>query len=440
MFSATAPVGGAVEHAQQPLRPARPTTARPTKPDYFSMSLVRKPMGPSIYPGAAAAEDASKGLLLSDAMHDMNFYTGVCESLPDAGRPVLNSVLFSQRHVVNDTPSVEEEIASINERMRLWRASRLQEVITNYEHTQEQALLDEKVEERIRARQQAEQDRAVRRISRMLDSLIPELEKMTLSEAATDVLGTARREALHKQWKERDELQQRLLREMRLAERHRLVDLQFQRNVEERNSLESQHYYSYLAQKMDERLAFRQLCEAFYDEKIIVGVTDDETVVRQRMQRLELEDRIYIIEQMRSVIGIKESTLAQEANTKEEETSLTFEATNTQETEQAVTSAAKAETAEHVEELVKPVAVAAKAEAEAEAAEHVEELEKPVADAAKAEAAEHVEELVKPVADAAKAEAAEHVEELVKPVAVAAKAEAAEHVEELENRWRTREG
>ncbi|RNF04984.1 putative flagellar antigen [Trypanosoma rangeli] len=310
MFSATAPVVGTVGHALQPLRPTRPMTTKPTKPDYFVMSLARKPMGPSVYPGAAAAEDASKGFLLSDAMHDMNFYTQVSESLPDAGLPVLNSVLFSQRHVVNDTPSVEEEIASINEHIRIWRASRLQEVITKYEHTNEQALLDAKVEQRIKARQTAEQERAMRRISQILGSLIPELEKMTAFEAPSDVLGAARREALLKQWKERDEQQQRLLREMRLAERNWLVDRQFQRNVEERNSLESQHYYSYMEHKMDERLAFRQLCEAFYDEKIIVGVTDDESVVRQRMLRLETEGRLYIIEQMRSVIALPETAVA----------------------------------------------------------------------------------------------------------------------------------
>ncbi|EKF32554.1 hypothetical protein MOQ_003591 [Trypanosoma cruzi marinkellei] len=387
MFSSTAPAVKAEGTVLQPLRPTRPSTPKPTKPDYFSMSLVRKPRGPAIYPGAAAAEDASKGLLVSDAMHDMTFYTGVSESLPDAGRPVLNSLLFSQRHVVNDSPSVEEEIASINERIRLWRASRLQEVFTNYEHSKQQALLDEKVEERIKERQAAEQDRTMRRISRMLDSLIPELEKaikMT-SETKSDVLNAARHQALLKQWKERDEMQQRFLRDMRLAERRWLVDRQFQRNMDERNSLDSQHYYSFLERKMEERLAFRHLCEAFYNEKIIVGVYDDEREARKRMFRLEAEDRIDIITKLRKFIPFKEMAVATEDKRTEKDDFITSNPKNTQDCRKNVETAKEIQTAEQQEEALELVA----------SAEDVQEIVAPAEDVQKLVApAEDVQELV----------------------------------------------
>ncbi|RNC59561.1 putative flagellar antigen [Trypanosoma cruzi] len=359
MFSSRAPAVKAEGTLLQPLRPTRPSTTKPTKPDYFPMSLVRKPMGPAIYPGAAAAEDVSKGLLVSDALHDMTFYTGVSESLPDAGRPVLNSLLFSQRHVVNDSPSVEEEIASINERIRLWRASRLQEVFTNYEHSKQQALLDEKVEERIKERQAAERDRTIRRVSRMLDSLIPELEKAITrtSEAKLDVLNAARHEALLKKWKERDEMQQRFLRDMRIAERRWLVDRQFQRNMDERNSLDSQHYYSFLERKMEERLAFRHLCEAFYNEKIIVGVYDDEREVRKRMIRLEAEDRIDISKKLSKFIPTKEMAVATEDKRTEKDDSITSGPKNTQEPGKNVEKTKDTQAAEQqedVQELVAP--------------------------------------------------------------------------------------
>ncbi|RNF08320.1 putative flagellar antigen, partial [Trypanosoma cruzi] len=389
MFSSRTPAVKAEETLLQPLRPTRPSTTKPTKPDYFPMSLVRKPMGPAIYPGAAAAEDVSKGLLVSDALHDMTFYTGVSESLPDAGRPVLNSLLFSQRHVVNDSPSVEEEIASINERIRLWRASRLQEVFTNYEHSKQQALLDEKVEERIKERQAAERDRTIRRISRMLDSLIPELEKAITetSEAKLNVLNAARHEALLKKWKERDEMQQRFLRDMRIAERRWLVDRQFQRNMDERNLLDSQHYYSFLERKMEERLAFRHLCEAFYNEKIIVGVYDDEREVRKRMIRLEAEDRIDINKKLRKFIPPKAMAVATEEKRTENDDSINSGPKNRQDPGKNVEKTRDIQAVEHqadIQELVAP-------------AEDIQELVAP---------AEDVQELVAP---------AENVKELVAP-------------------------
>lgn len=314
-FSATTPAAAQVADAPRMLRPERPTTPKPTKPDYFPLSVARRPMGPAVYPGAAAAEDASKGLLVSDAMHDMTLYTNVSELLPDTGRPVLNSILFSQRHVVNDGPSIEEEIAALNEQTRLWRASRLQEVITSYEHAKEQTKLDRAMEERIKEREVAERDRALRRISRILDALIPDVDKASAATKASlsEELGPSRRDALLKQCKERDEIRENFVRDMRLAERRWLVERQYQRNVEERNSLDLQHYFSLLEKKKEQRSAFLQLCETFYREKIVVGVIDDEREVRKRVERLEAEARLDVMEQMQKLIPPTDALVVAEA-------------------------------------------------------------------------------------------------------------------------------
>ncbi|ORC90490.1 putative flagellar antigen [Trypanosoma theileri] len=315
----SSPSSAAVEPAaendvQIPLHPTKPTTPKPAKPDYFPLSRVRQPMGPATYPGIAAAEDAANGLLVSDALHDVTFYAETTHLLPDAGRPVLNSVLFSQRHIVNDTPSIEEEIAAIDERTRLWRATRLQQVATEREHSQQKSSLDEKVESRVREREVAERERTLRRISRMLDSLIPDVDKAleATEEAKPETLGARRREDLMKQWKEREESKERLIRDMRLAERRLLVERQYKRNVEERNSLESQHYFSYMEQLIDERQAYRQLKEAFYNGKILIGVIDDESKMRCRLKKDEENSWLDILEQVGKLIPLTVAQLVGE--------------------------------------------------------------------------------------------------------------------------------
>ncbi|KAH9578337.1 hypothetical protein LSM04_002884 [Trypanosoma melophagium] len=351
---------------QSSLCPTKPTTPKPAKPDYFPLSRVRKALGPATYPGAAAAEDAANGLIVSDALHDVTFYTEVSNTLPDAGRPVLNSVLFSQRHIVNDTPSIEEEIAAINERMRLWRATRLQQVATEREYTQQQSTLDEKVESRVREREMAERERTLRRISRMIDSLIPEVEKAlaATADSTPKTLGLKRREDLMKQWKEREESRERLIRDMRLTERRLLVERQYQRNVDERNSLLSQHYFSYMELLIDERLAYRQLKEAFYNEKILVGVIDDETKMRCKLEKNEENSRRDIIEQVCKIISLT-VTLLGESGVDTEQTFKEVLIGNKAET--STTEIKNAESAEH-----EGNAETAEHEGNAETAEHEE--------------------------------------------------------------------
>ncbi|RHW69643.1 paraflagellar rod protein [Trypanosoma brucei equiperdum] len=273
---------------------------KPSKPDYLPLSSFRRPKGPSVYAGAAAADDVAKGLLVSDAMHDMTFYTEVSKSLPDAGQPVLNSVFFSQRHIVNDSPSIEEEIAQIDSNIRLWRSSRLQQVLTKYDHDKTQHELDKEVSARIRKKEENERNRTLRRIDRMLDTLLPKVQETIdrISKEKYEHISAKTRETLDMKDKQRSETHRQVLRDMHAKQRQRLVERQYQKNMQERVALDTKHYFSYMEIMVDLRRSYLLLQEAFHELKKVVGVVEDEGKLRQRMEKNEQINRGDILQEM----------------------------------------------------------------------------------------------------------------------------------------------
>ncbi|KAG8341799.1 hypothetical protein ERJ75_001447300 [Trypanosoma vivax] len=284
--------------------------SKPGKPDYFPLSAFRRPMGPAVHPGAAAAEDRASGYLADEVVHDMTFYTEVSRSLPDNGQPVLNSIFFSQRHIVNDGPSVDDEIACIDENIRQYRASRLQDVITNYEHTREKAEIEGRVATRIERRGAAERDRTISRINRMIDTVMPRLER-SIAETADEMhqpMSVLQRERLARRLQESKDTQESALRDLRTAERRKLIERQYDRHMDERIAVDTQHYFSYLNCLSELRSSYLDLHRNFHDGRMIVGIVEDEKMLRLRMEGNEMLCRGDIVEEIikaRSYIEMK---------------------------------------------------------------------------------------------------------------------------------------
>nr|CCC94152.1 unnamed protein product [Trypanosoma congolense IL3000] len=297
------------------------TSLQPTKPDYIPLSAFRRSKGPSLYATASVAEDVARGLLVSDAVHDMTFYTEVCRSLPDAGRPVLNSVLFSQRHIVDDGPSVEEEIAKIDSDVRNWKSSRLQQALAVYEHKKAQSSLDKEVSARIEQKEENERNRALRRISQILDNLIPKLESniSKVSKDRNEYITTRRRNSLNEKCRRHEEQHQKVLQEIKAKERRWLVERQYQRNIDERASIETQHYFSYLQLMKDVHHAYLHLKQAFFEQRKLVGLIEDERKLRKRVQYTENLNRTDIISERDIIAAKRKERMMQHGEHQEEE-------------------------------------------------------------------------------------------------------------------------
>ena len=139
-------------------------------PEYLVLSVQHPPAGAAAY--AAPGHFASSGS--PAALHDVQFYEEVAKELPNS--PVLHSLLFSHRHVVNPDPPADAAIEEIEKRVSHWRRGEIQKANDIRVAMENLAKAEREEQQRDLMRRDLEHERVVRRMEEQISNLEMRME------------------------------------------------------------------------------------------------------------------------------------------------------------------------------------------------------------------------------------------------------------------------
>ena len=175
------------------------TAASTSKPEYIVVSAARQPGGAASHLSPSCPDGSSSGTTLSgntnttqdlpnpqqqpEALHDTRFFEAVSKELP--GCPVLHSLLYSHRSVVNDGPTPDQALAEVDDSVAKWKEAEKMKAMANLSKTLLFQLKEEQTEvSKDVARRDEDHERTMHRIDRIASTIEKRFES-SVAETTT---------------------------------------------------------------------------------------------------------------------------------------------------------------------------------------------------------------------------------------------------------------
>lgn len=304
---AGAPVLHSVVHTHRHVEPTRLRNGRPMKL-------------PPVEGGSPTSADATATTTSSSSPSGALNLDGIdTASLPAKASTAPSS---PREGASSAKEGLEAELERINTNLHVWKVQRLSNQLQEKRGKDAQEEMEVQMEERLRRRQEMEQNRALRRIEQIVRTVEPQISRTIEENAALRAAEEERerREGVYPQPgagpryelptasklrlelrqhdKEREERTERRVQEIATSTCSWLVERDLQRKYEERASCERQHAFQRSLTAFDEESERREIFIRFGIGRLALGLMRDEEHFRAVVESREEEMRTGLLNRL----------------------------------------------------------------------------------------------------------------------------------------------
>lgn len=251
--------------------------------------------------------------------------TAVSEAVTTSDQPTTSPGATRSPTVEDHTARLQSEIQQIDDVLHVWKVQRYSEYVSASERDAATTQLEAEMAQRLSERRVAEQDRAIRRIQRIVETLAPKLcdsirdnaasmqqdeedaqqRKIAASDPSANHLpvNTAARLELARHDQQRQERVHHRLQEVRQFSVSWMVERDIRLKYEHRASCEQLHLLGSYTIVQEETVARRALLEHIMDLYCRVGLEDDEREFREELLSAEDARRVDVMDYMLRAMG-----------------------------------------------------------------------------------------------------------------------------------------